>query len=270
MSRYQLQQYAIGISIFSVFYNTAEGVVSVVFGVDSSSHSLVFFGIQSVIEVISSVLVTWRFLCAVKPGDEGDAGNTGLRIIRVERIATTGIGILLILLAFVAVGTSIASLVVHDHPNTSTPALIIAAGTSFINVLLWVAKRYLARALDSSTMHGEALCALSCLQFGGVLLVGSLIYRVWRGGWWADSVTAIVIGLLFGWEGFKMVRWARHKDFDGGCCSDCRPRNRTGNVATPQNATAANIKEQVLVENPCTDTGCHGCSKEGHAVVEHV
>ncbi|KIJ15946.1 hypothetical protein PAXINDRAFT_11520 [Paxillus involutus ATCC 200175] len=270
MSRYRLQQYAIGISIFSVFYNAAEGVVSVVFGVDSSSHSLVFFGIQSVIEVISSVLVTWRFLSAVKHGDEDGASNTNSRIIRVERIATTGIGLLLIMLAFAAMGTSIASLVVHDHPSTSTPSLIIAASTSFINILLWVAKRYLARALDSSTMNGEALCALSCLQFGGVLLVGSLIYHVWHGGWWADSVTAIVIGLLFGWEGFKMVRWARHEDFDGGCCTDCRPRNCTDNVVTPQNATAAGIKEQVPAGSPCTDTGCHGCSKEEHAVVEHV
>jgi predicted Co/Zn/Cd cation transporter (cation efflux family) len=66
-----------------VFYNAAEGIVSVVFGVDSSSHSLVFFGIQSVIEVISSALVLWRFLSVAKPGDE-DNGNdtTALKTIR--------------------------------------------------------------------------------------------------------------------------------------------------------------------------------------------
>ncbi|KAF9225950.1 hypothetical protein BS17DRAFT_807443 [Gyrodon lividus] len=264
-SRYRLQQYAIGISIFSVFYNTAEGVVSVVYGVDSSSHSLIFFGIQSVMEVISSVLVTWRFLCAMKPGDEDDVDHTRSNALRVERIATIGIGLLLIALAVAAIATSIASLVVHDHPNTSTPSLIIAASTSFISILLWLVKRYLARALNSSTMNGEALCALSCVQFGGVILVGSLIYRVWRGGWWADSAAAIVIALLFGREGIKMMRWAQNKDFNGNCCSDCRPRDYIGGVTQ-----VAPTGGQVPADSPCTETGCHECSKEKPTVVEHV
>ncbi|KIK10912.1 hypothetical protein PISMIDRAFT_542309 [Pisolithus microcarpus 441] len=70
VSRRSLQRFAVAVSVFSVFYNTAEGVVCVLFGVDSSSRSLVFFGIQSVFEVVSSCLVTWRFLAALKPGDE--------------------------------------------------------------------------------------------------------------------------------------------------------------------------------------------------------
>ncbi|KAI6021487.1 hypothetical protein BKA83DRAFT_4282581, partial [Pisolithus microcarpus] len=191
VTRRSLQRFAIAISVFSVFYNAAEGVVSVLFGVDSSSRSLVFFGIQSVIEVVSSCLVTWRFLAAVKPGDEIVSGERSLGYLevdcRTERIASTGIGSLLIALALAAVGTSIASLVAHEHP--------------------W------------PTMQGEALCALSCIQFSAVLLIGSLIYRVWENGWWVDSATAIVIALLFGWEGIKMVRWAQDKDFSGGCCA---------------------------------------------------
>ncbi|KAH7888633.1 hypothetical protein F5I97DRAFT_1854244 [Phlebopus sp. FC_14] len=214
----RLQQFAIAISIFSVFYNVAEGVVAVLFGVDSSSRSLVFFGIQSVIEVASSAVVTWRFLTATKPGDQGTTGNGPSRDMQVERLATTGIGVLLIMLAFAAISTSIASLIAHDHPSPSDAALIIAASTTSITFLLWIPKRHLAHALNSSTMHGEALCALSCIQFGVVLFAGSLIYRVWRGGWWVDSATAIIIGLLFGWEGLKMVRWAQDREFNGGCC----------------------------------------------------
>lgn len=65
-----LQYYAIAISIISVIYNGAEGAVSIVFGAESSSRSLVFFGVQSGIEVASSLIVLWRFLSVVKPGEE--------------------------------------------------------------------------------------------------------------------------------------------------------------------------------------------------------
>ncbi|KAH0835846.1 hypothetical protein J3R83DRAFT_9715 [Lanmaoa asiatica] len=34
--------------------------------------ALVFYGLQSAVEVISALLVTWRFLSVTKPGDETD------------------------------------------------------------------------------------------------------------------------------------------------------------------------------------------------------
>jgi len=89
-------------------------------------------------------------------------------------------------------------------------------------VLIWLPKRYLAKALDSSTMRGEATCSLSCIQITFVLFVGSLLIRVWRGGWWVDGATSIVLSILFAWEGFKMVRWASSAEFNGGCCESCR------------------------------------------------
>ncbi len=71
MTNYRrLQWYAIAISVASVIYNGFEGGISIAFGADSSSHSLVFFGIQSGIEVASSLIVLWRFRKIAKPGEE--------------------------------------------------------------------------------------------------------------------------------------------------------------------------------------------------------
>lgn len=71
MPTYQrLQQYAIAISIASILYNGAEGAVSVALGSESSSRSLVFFGVQSGIEVVSAAIVVWRFRKVAKPGEE--------------------------------------------------------------------------------------------------------------------------------------------------------------------------------------------------------
>ena len=66
----RLQQYAIAISILSIIYNGAEGAISIAFGSESSSRSLIFFGLQSGLEVISASLVVWRFRKIAKPGEE--------------------------------------------------------------------------------------------------------------------------------------------------------------------------------------------------------
>lgn len=277
VSRPFLQKSAIAISIASLFYNIAEGVVSVFFGAESSSHSLIFFGIQSVIEVLSASLVVWRFTNGLKAGEEGDDGSEvrmskDLRFAcfplchlrlpthnRTERIATLAIGILLAMLALAAVGTSIASLIAHDHPSPSNASLIIAASAAFIMFLFWVPKRYLAKALNSSTMNGEALCTLSCIQFSSALLIGSLVYRVWRGGWWVDSATAIVIAMLFGWEGFKMIRWASNDKFNGSCC--CGQEEPKADKQVMPGVTMMQ-QPDTAPQRCCGDSGCCKPSQE--------
>jgi divalent metal cation (Fe/Co/Zn/Cd) transporter len=264
-----LQQYAIAVSIFSLFYNTAEGSVSIIFGAESSSRALVFYGLQSAVEVISDVLVTWRFLSVLKPGNElDDLSKTSPKIVRIERIATIIIGSLLVALTIAAIATSATSLAAHEHPSTTLPAILIAATSTGFTLLLYFIKRYLARALDSSVLNGEALCALCCTQLSVVLLLGSLIYRVWKGGWWVDSATAIVIGLMFGWEGFKMVRWARNKEFDGGCCAHCHSED----TAAPGSKTPSAEAEAEKPEEPeqkrclCSSSKCYACSTKEESV----
>jgi len=216
-----LQQFAIAISIASVLYNGAEGGLSVVFGVESNSRSLLFFGIQSGIEVISAILVLWRFRKVAKPGDERGV-VLGSQDVKFEKVATIGIGLLLLVLAIATESSSIAVLALRQHPSSSNASLIISASALLLMTLIWLPKRYLAKALNSSTMQGEATCSLSCIQLTFVLFVGSLLFRVWKGGWWVDGATSIVLGLLFAWEGVKMLKWALSNEFTGGCCQDCR------------------------------------------------
>ena len=119
---------------------------------------------------------------------------------------------------------------------------------------IWLPKRYLASALDSSAMRGEAICSLSCIQLTFVLFIGSLIYKVWRGGWWLDGATSMVLSFLFGWEGFKMIRWALSEDFTGGCCDDCRVKEP--NAQKAEKDPELGIKE----EERC---GCCATSEKG-------
>jgi hypothetical protein len=170
---------------------------------------------------------------------------------RFEKLGTLGIGFLLIILALGTVGSSIALLALHQEPDKSNASLIISASAIFIMIMIWLPKRYLAKALDSSTLQGEAICSLSCIQLTCVLFIGSLIFRVWPKGWWVDGATSMVLSVLFGWEGCKMIRWAHSADFTGGCCNSCRVTLET----EPQE------KDAELGITTEEKDGCHSGSK---------
>jgi len=52
---------AILLSWFTIGYNLVEGFVSIAFGVGDESIALAGFGVDSLIEVASAVLILWRF-----------------------------------------------------------------------------------------------------------------------------------------------------------------------------------------------------------------
>lgn len=176
-------------------------------------------------------------------------------ITRVERFGTWSIGILVGLLAFATLGSAIAALVAHEEPTTSPAALIVSASAFLIMFLLWVPKRYLARALDSSTMAGEATCSLSCLQITFVVLVGALVFKISRKTWWIDGAACIVLAILFGRESWKMLRWVSSPEFNGGCCNTCS--TSTSQPATHPKPRASEPRALIL-EDMC----CEDCEKD--------
>lgn len=217
----RMRIFALGISWISIVYNGIEGGVSIGIGADVVSRALIVFGIQSLVEVLSAALVIYRFRKELQ-----DDSSVNLDL---ERKATLGIGILFILLA---VGTWIASIVAlatHAEPESSTGSLIVSASSLICMIFVWLPKPWIAIELNSSVMRGEAACSLACIYLTIVLFIGSLIYKLWEGGWWIDSVIAMLLGLFFLHEGWQMIAWARSKDFNGGCCKTC---SSTSTVAT--------------------------------------
>lgn len=258
-SRRTLQHFAVGISILSVIYNGGEGAVSIYFGEESASLSLFFFGVQSLIEVISALLVVWRFYVIAPPGEETSTIST--EQINQERIATITIGALFGLLTLGTVITSIFNLVRGMRPDSSNFSLIISGTALVLMILIWAPKPWLAKKLNSSAMSGEAKCSLACIYITTVLLVGSIIYKLWPSVWWFDSATSLVLAVFFGKETVEMIKWGTSAEFSGGCCDTCH------SVATeaPMNGVEEGIRDpQVVVllningvVKPCCNDACH-------------
>jgi len=213
----QLQSAAIAISILSIVYNAVEGGVSIGLAADINSKSLLFFGVQSLVEVLSAILVVYRFRHIVPPGEESNI-NLSPDALRLEKHATLGIGFLFIILAGTTWTASSLGLSMHQTPNTALPVLIVSSSALMLMIAIWIPKVYLYKRLNSSA---EADCSLACVALTVVLLGGSIIYRFWKGGWWVDGAVALVLGMYFAEEGVRMVRWARNPNFNGGCCGSC-------------------------------------------------
>lgn len=191
------------LSLFTVFFNLAEGLVAMAFGWKDDSIALFGFGADSFIEVASALIVLWKLT------DHGDLAR--------ERKATRAIGGLFLVLGAGMAGGAMLQLAAREHPPTTLPGLIISALSLSFMVFLWRAKLLAARGLDSATVAADAACSRACIQLSGVLFAGSLVFVALPSLWWVDAVAALVLALLIGREGLGMVRAAQGDGFTGGC-----------------------------------------------------
>jgi len=200
---------AIALSWFTIVYNLLEGMVSIGFGISDDSIALAGFGVDSLIEVASAILILWRF--------RSEAGLNAQISLEKERRATLGIGILFLLLALGTIAASAFQLRALSHPATTWPGLIIALISLSFMVWLWKAKQKVAAELNSAAMQMDAQCSLACIKLSSVLFSGSVLFVLVPSLWWADAIAAILIGMLIGKEGWETIRAARDPRFSGGC-----------------------------------------------------
>ena len=191
---------------FTILYNLLEGAVSIAFGVSGDSVALWGFGLDSLIEVASAMVVLARLRKGFNaPGTES------------ERRAVLAIGVLFVLLAVVVLSGAILQLASRRHPPTTLPGVVIASLSLAFMFFLWRAKTLAAGALDSAALKSDAACSLACIQLSTVLLAGSLVFMLDPSLWWLDGAAACLLSLLILKEGLEGIRAARSAGFTGGC-----------------------------------------------------
>src|SRR5436309_9571544 len=102
---------------FTIAYNSAEGLVSIVAGLIAGSVSLIGFGLDSIIEVTSGAALLWRLHHDLDPSRREQVERTTLRIV----------GLCFVALAIYIAFESAASLIRYEAPARSLPGIIIAA-----------------------------------------------------------------------------------------------------------------------------------------------
>ena len=134
------------LNYITIGYNLVEAIIAVAAGVVSGSVALVSFGVDSGIEVTSSLAAHWRLRADTDPE----------RRERVERLAHRIIGASFLALAAYIVVESATLLWRREAPDASPVGLVILALSIIIMPAIARASRRVARALGSRALEADA------------------------------------------------------------------------------------------------------------------
>ena len=178
---------------------TVETSVSLSAAWMARSPALLAFGGDSAIELLSAIVVLWRFRAHAV---QAESENLAARIAAV---------LLFMLAAYVAV-VSVMTLLGHSEAKTTYLgiAILIAAAS----IMPWLAKekRRLSAVTGSAPLRADAAESALCAYLSLVALVGLGVNAIWHVTW-ADPVAALVIVPLIVREGWEAMR--------GNACGCC-------------------------------------------------
>jgi divalent metal cation (Fe/Co/Zn/Cd) transporter len=176
----------------TIGWNAAEAVVALIFGVLAGSLALTAFGIDSVIEVFSAMVVLFELR-----GHGGHDPHEG-----AERRSLKLIGGSFFLLAGYVLIEAMWDLLNGSRPDQSIPGIVL---TSFSLATMWLlgaAKHREGHRIDCLPLIADSRETRLCSLLSAVALAG-LALNAALGWWWADPIAALGIAVLAVAEGVE-------------------------------------------------------------------
>jgi len=172
------------IEFLSIGWTALESIVGIIAGVIAGSVALISFGIDSVIEVASSLVLVWRL---------SDASATEDR----EAFAHRLVGVCFLALAIYVTFEAIKDLLTRSSPHVSYLGIVYAAACVVVMPLLARAKRRAAANLQSHALHADSHQSDICAYLA-LILLGGLGLNALFGWWWADPLAALcMVPIIF-------------------------------------------------------------------------
>jgi len=176
----------------TIAWMSVEAVVSLFAAWRAHSPALLAFGGDSAIELLSAVVVLWRF--------RASAAHKQAET-RAARVA----GALLFALAAYVGISSVASLLGYNEPKPTPLGIAILVTAVAVMPRLAEEKRRLSEATSSAALRADAAQSALCAYLSLIALAGLAINAIWHVKW-ADPVAALVVLPLIVWEGREAMR----------------------------------------------------------------
>jgi divalent metal cation (Fe/Co/Zn/Cd) transporter len=181
----------------SVAYNLIEAIIAVSAGLVAGSVALVGFGLDSVVEVSSGLIILWQFRHRLPETRERQA----LRLLALSFFA----------LAAYVTFESVRALVTGAQPDVSPVGIGLAVASLIVMPFLSWAQRRTGKSLGSNAVVADSTQTLLCTYLSAVLLVG-LVLNATLGWTWADPIAGLIIAAVALREGVEAWRGK-------GCCA---------------------------------------------------
>jgi divalent metal cation (Fe/Co/Zn/Cd) transporter len=194
--------FAAALALITIVYNTVEGVISVFFGLADGSLALVGFGVDSFVEVISSIGI-WHMVRRIR-----NSGEENLDHFEHTALKITGTGFYIL-----TIGLSIPAAIdlYRGHkPDTTFWGIVVSVISIVTMWLLILYKVKVGKQLNSEAILSDAACTRACLQLSIVLLIASVGYEITHIGG-IDSGGTFVIAWICYREGKEAFEKAKAK-----------------------------------------------------------
>ncbi|AKD05850.1 membrane protein [Pontibacter korlensis] len=210
-NKIKLYKVAFWLAVFTIVYNTVEGLVSTSLGYEDESLSLFGFGSDSFIEVISGIGIAHMVLRIQK--------NANSTRDSFERTALRITGVAFYSLVAGLTVTSIYNIWTGHKPETTLWGVVISIISIAVMWALVYAKEKVGRKLNSDAILADAGCTRVCIYMSVILLVASAIYEL-TGFPYIDSIGTLGIAYFAFKEGQECFEKAKSDKLcsSKGCC----------------------------------------------------
>jgi len=192
-----LYKKALFLEYFTLLYNILEAFFSIIIGNLSNSIALIGFGLDSVVESLSGIILIWRLK---KHGfvDEEEE-------LEIEKKATKLVGLTFFILSFYVLIESIRKLIILEKPDPSLAGLIIAVASLLLMPLLFYQKNIIGKKIGSKALIADSKETLACAFLSLPLFLGLTLNYLF-GFWQADPIVGMIIFIFLLKEGIEIIK----------------------------------------------------------------
>ncbi len=202
-SEQKLYNKAYQLSLFTIFYNIFEGIISMILGFQDETLSLFGFGADSFIEVMSGIGIAVMIM-RIRQNPKSPKSKFEMTALKITGAA------FFLLSAGLVIGI-VFNIVKHNKPETTLWGVIISIISIAVMAWLMNAKKNVGKKLDSDPIITDANCTKVCVYMSLVLLLSSLIYEL-TGFAYADAIGAAGLAYFSMSEGREAFKKAKGKD----------------------------------------------------------
>jgi divalent metal cation (Fe/Co/Zn/Cd) transporter len=192
-----LRRRAWALTALTIGWNSLEAVIAIASGAIAGSIALVGFGLDSVVEVSSALIITWRLL--QQSTDHHANERAERRAVRLIALSFIGISV------YVTYDAVLKLLGVGEPPDRSPVGLVLVALSVLVMPTLAWAKRRVAAGLGSVALRADAAQTNLCTYLSAVVLLG-LAANALAGWWWMDPLAGLTLAAVAVREGVEAWR----------------------------------------------------------------